>query len=161
MNKIILFIIAFITWSILTWSFNYQDVLAGTGASILIAFLLGDLFVINLRKVFSLRRLFWALCSVPVFLYYCIKANFIMAYRILHPKLPIRPGIVKIKTGLKSALARAFLANFITLTPGTLTVDIKGEYLYIHWIYVESEDIERATGIIAGRFESILKRIFE
>ena len=161
MNKVSLFIIAFITWLILTWSLNYQDVLAGAGGAMLIVFLLGDLFAANFRKISPLRRFFWALCSVPVFLYYCIKANFIMAYRILHPKLPIRPGIVKIKTGLKSALARAFLANFITLTPGTLTVDIKGEYLYIHWIYVESEDIERATGIIAGRFESILKRIFE
>lgn len=161
MNKLNLVIITFTIWLILTWSFNYQDVLAGAGVSILVAFLLGDFFVINPRKIFSVRRFFWAICSLPVFLYYCIKANFIMAYRIIHPKLPIRPGIVKIKTGLKSPLARAFLSNFITLTPGTLTVDIKGEYLYIHWIYVASEDIEKATRIIAGSFESILKRICE
>ena len=84
-----------------------------------------------------------------------------MAYRIIHPRLPINPGIVKIKTALVSPLAHAFLANYITLTPGTLTIDIEGEYLYIHWIYVVTEDMERATGIIAGRFEPILKKVFE
>jgi multicomponent Na+:H+ antiporter subunit E len=84
-----------------------------------------------------------------------------MAYRVLHPELPISPGIVKVKTEMTSPLGRTFLANYITLTPGTLTVDMEGEYLYIHWIYVMTEDVEKATGIIAGRFESILKRVFE
>lgn len=161
MNKVALFIIAFVTWLLLTWTFHYQDVLIGIGVSLVITFLLGDIFAVNPHKFFSLKRFFRLLYSLLIFSYYCIKANLDMAYRVIHPKLPIKPGIVKIKTELKSALGRTFLANFITLTPGTLTVDIKGEYLYIHWIYVRTEDIEKATRIIAGRFEKILKEVFE
>lgn len=158
MNKVILFILSFITWLILTWTFYYQDVLVGIGVCGFIAFLLGDIFP---PRLFSPNRLFWWLYLLLVFSYYCLKANLDMAYRVIHPKLPIKPGILKIKTELKSTLARTLLANLITLTPGTLTVDIEGEYLYIHWIYMQTLNIEEATQIIAGRFEAILKRIFE
>ena len=80
---------------------------------------------------------------------------------MLHPDLPINPGIVKILTGLSSDMGKSFLANSITLTPGTLTVDIDGEYLYVHWINVTTQDIEEASKIISGRFEKIIRRIFE
>ena len=92
-----------------------------------------------------------------------IKANFDVAYRVVHPKLPIKPGIVKVKTKLKSDTGLTFLANSITLTPGTMSVDIDREngYLYIHWINVKSTDVEKATEIIVSRFEKILEKIFE
>jgi multicomponent Na+:H+ antiporter subunit E len=92
-----------------------------------------------------------------------IKANFDVAYRVVHPKLPIKPGIVKVKTRLKSDTGLTFLANSITLTPGTMSVDIDREngYLYIHWINVKSADVEKATEIIVSRFEKILEKIFE
>jgi multicomponent Na+:H+ antiporter subunit E len=96
-------------------------------------------------------------------LWECIKANIDVAYRVVHPDLPIKPGIVKIKTNLKSDVALTFLANSITLTPGTMCVDIDKEkgILYIHWIYVRDDRLEEATSLIAGKFEKILKRIFE
>jgi multicomponent Na+:H+ antiporter subunit E len=76
--------------------------------------------------------------------------------------MPIHPGIVKVKTTLKNPAGRTMLANSITLTPGTLTVDITDdEYLYIHWINVKSEDIEQASRDIVARFETFLRRIFE
>jgi multicomponent Na+:H+ antiporter subunit E len=90
-----------------------------------------------------------------------IKANFDVAYRVLHPRLPINPGLVKIKTGLKSEVSKTFLANSITLTPGTMTVDIKGDELYIHWIDVKEREVAKATEAIAGKFEKILERVFE
>ena len=107
-------------------------------------------------------RVFWFLVYVPVFFYYVIKANIDVVYRALHPKMPIRPGIVKIKTNLKSESGITALANSITLTPGTLTVDLTDDgYLYIHWIYVRSDDIDTATQCIASRFEWFLQKIFE
>ena len=75
--------------------------------------------------------------------------------------MPIKPGIVVIKTGLKSDIAKLFLANSITLTPGTFTLDILGNNLLIHWIYVRTESIEGATKIIGERFEKYLRVIFE
>ncbi|MCM8805064.1 MAG: Na+/H+ antiporter subunit E, partial [Candidatus Omnitrophica bacterium] len=54
------------------------------------------------------------------------------------------------------------LANSITLTPGTMSVEIDPNgYLYIHWIYVKTDDIEKATEMIVRKFEKILERIFE
>jgi len=89
-----------------------------------------------------------------------IKANFDVAYRILHPKMPIKPGIVVIKTTLKSDIAKMILANSITLTPGTFTLDVIGDNLLIHWINVKTEDIDEATNMIGRRFEKYLSVIF-
>jgi multicomponent Na+:H+ antiporter subunit E len=96
-----------------------------------------------------------------VFLWECIKANIDVAYRVLHPAMPIRPGIVRVKTTLKSDLAKMLLANSITMTPGTISVDIIDDYLYIHWIFIKSDDPEVYTGIITGAFEKYIKRIIE
>jgi multicomponent Na+:H+ antiporter subunit E len=89
------------------------------------------------------------------------KANFDVAYRVLHPKMPISPGIVKVKTKLKSEIGIAFLANSITLTPGTFTVDLKGQHLYIHCINVKHMDVEEASKDILERFEKLLIKIFD
>jgi multicomponent Na+:H+ antiporter subunit E len=76
--------------------------------------------------------------------------------------MPIRPGIVKVKTSLKTATAITLLANSITLTPGTLTIEATGDgYLYVHWINVKSTNVEEASKHIVRRFEWYLKRIFE
>jgi len=161
-SRVVVFILALILWLLLTWTLNYQDFLVGMGVSFLLAIFVGDfLSKPSKKKILQPKRYLWFLLYIPVFLYFCIKANFDMAYRVIHPKLPIKPGIVKVRTALKSRAARMVLANSITLTPGTLSVDIKDEYLYIHWIYVVSEDIEKATQIIVKRFESILKEVFE
>ncbi|MBU1535998.1 Na+/H+ antiporter subunit E, partial [Myxococcota bacterium] len=73
------------------------------------------------------------------------------------PKLNINPGIVKVKTTLKSPMGRLLLANSITLTPGTLTVEIEGEYLFIHWIDVSSTDVDAASEKIVKGFEKYLE----
>ncbi len=90
-------------------------------------------------------------------------ANIDVAYRVLHPNLPIKPGIVKVKTNLKTDTALTFLANSITLTPGTMSVDIDKDngFLYIHWINVKDKDVEAATKMIVEKFEKILAKIFE
>ena len=92
-----------------------------------------------------------------------MKANIDVAFRVSHPECPINPGIVKVKTNLKSDTALTFLANSITLTPGTLSVDIDQSQgvLYVHWINVRSQDTGKATRMVVERFERILKRIFE
>ena len=96
-----------------------------------------------------------------IFLWECIKANIDVMYRVVHPRMPVKPGIVKVKSALKTDIAKVFLANSITMTPGTITVDIIDDYFYVHWIYVHSKDPAIYTQKILGRFEKYLKRIFE
>ena len=99
---------------------------------------------------------------IPYLFWYILLANFDVAYRVINPAMPIRPGIVRFKTSLTTDLAKPFLANSITLTPGTLTVDIVGDEFFVHWIDVKhDEDPEKQGEIIAGNFERILRRIFE
>ncbi len=93
------------------------------------------------------------------------KANVDVARRALSPSLPVKPGIVKVPVGLKSEYAQAMLADSITLTPGTITVDTVEEdgkdYYYIHWIDVASEDPEEAGEAIKGTLEKWVRRIWE
>jgi len=167
MRRLVYFILAFIIWVILTWPFvdgkvDIEVVIAGLIASAIVAVLFHEMLPKEHHVFISPVRIFWFLVYIPVFFYYVIKANFDVVYRALHPKMPIRPGIVKIKTNLKTESGITALANSITLTPGTLTVDLTDDgYLYVHWINVKSDDIEQATKFIAQRFEWFLQKIFE
>lgn len=72
----------------------------------------------------TLKRAAFLLAYIGVLFWEIIKANVDVAYRVLHPRIPIRPGIVVIRTSLKSNVAKLILANSITLTPGTFTLDV-------------------------------------
>jgi len=171
MRRLIYFVLALVIWLLLTWpvaevdgklKVDIQVVIAGVIVSFLVAILFHEILPKEYRVFISPVRVFWLIVYIPVFFYYVIIANFDVVYRALHPKMPIKPGIVKIKTELKSESGITALANSITLTPGTLTVDLTDDgYLYIHWINVKSDDIEQATELIAKRFEWFLKKIFE
>jgi len=89
-----------------------------------------------------------------------VKSNIRLASVVLSPSLPINPGIVKVRTKLKSKMGRLMLANSITLTPGTLTVELKDEWIYVHWVLMESDDIEAATREIVSGFESYLEVMY-
>jgi len=167
MRRLIYFILALIIWILMTWPFvdgkiDVQVLIAGVIAAAIVAFLFHEILPKEHRVFISPVRIFWALVYLPVFFYYVIMANFDVVYRALHPKMPIKPGIVKIKTVLKTESGITALANSITLTPGTLTVDLTDDgFLYIHWINVKSDDVEQATKLIAQRFEWFLLKIFE
>jgi multicomponent Na+:H+ antiporter subunit E len=96
-----------------------------------------------------------------IFLRELVKANLDVAFRVLNPSLPIHPGIVEVKTKMSSPIGKLLLANSITLTPGTLTLDVKGDRMFIHWIDVRGQDIDQSTGMIVGAFEKTLREVVE
>ena len=106
-------------------------------------------------------RYLWLIYYLIIFLWECLKANIDVAFRVLHPNLPIRPGTIKIKTALKSDMGLTFLANSLTLTPGNTTIDVdkSAGVLYVHKLYIKDKD----SGSIpaAVKFESILKKVFD
>lgn len=162
MRRLIYFVVALVVWLLLTWSLDTQMLIAGVIASIIVAVLFHEIMPEEHKLLISPVRMFWLLLYVPVFFYYMLIANLDVVYRALHPKMPIKPGIVKIKTKLKTNSGITALANSITLTPGTLTVDLTDDgFLYVHWINVKSDDVEQATKFIAKRFEWFLEKIFE
>jgi len=161
MKHLALLVILFLFWLLLTFELSPENLVAGGVAALITVLFFGKYFVKGIRKFLQPMRYFWMLVYLFIFIWECLKANFDVAYRVLHPAMPIKPGIVKVKMNLESDIGRTFLAMSITMTPGTIAVDIIDDHIYIHWIYVSSEDPEVYGRKISGRFEKHLKRIFE
>jgi multicomponent Na+:H+ antiporter subunit E len=156
-TKFLVFLSLWGVWLLLTSPFAVQEALAGAAIAALVATLplfpaspLGDL-KLNPKALGTLFVYFF------VFLKALVLSNLDVAFRVLHPRMPIDPGIVKVKTKLKTPLGRLLLANSITLTPGTITVEMRGEDLFVHWISMASEDSREATEAIVGGFEKYLE----
>jgi multicomponent Na+:H+ antiporter subunit E len=144
---------------ILTSPWSDEEAIAGAALAALIAFLplfpaspIGDVRL-------TPKAMAYAVAFAFVFLKALVLSNLDVAFRVLHPRLPIDPGIVKATTRLKSPLGRLLLANSITLTPGTITVDMRGEDVYVHWIKVAATDPDGATAAIVSGFEKYLEVI--
>lgn len=155
-----LFILSLSVWFALVSSFHWQKVTVGVLISLILSLFLSKGYLgLGLPPLSAKRIIFFSIYIVVLFRE-IIKANLDVAYRVIHPKMPIRPGIVIIKTELKSDIAKMILANSITLTPGTFTLDILEDKLLVHWINVRAEDIGEATKIIGERFEKYLRVLF-
>lgn len=161
MRYLALFILTYVFWLLLTFDLSWANLIAGGAAAMVTSLLFTKYFFHRVVKFIQPVRYFWLLVYLVIFTWECIKANFDVAYRVLHPAMPIKPGIVKVRLELHSDFARSMLANSITMTPGTISVDIIDDILYVHWIYVRSEDPEVYSQKIAGKFEKYIKKIFE
>ena len=158
-------IITFVTWIALIFSPGIpmgdflQELIMAVIVSLTVAALTYKHLPNASLKYFHPKRLGYLFVYVLVFIRELIKANLNMARIVLSPNLPIKPGIVKIKTDLKSDFARLLLGNSITLTPGTMTMEVNGDTLYIHWVEI-CDDLKEAGDIIKGSFEKWLKGVF-
>jgi multicomponent Na+:H+ antiporter subunit E len=161
MRYLALFLLTFVFWLLLTFDLSVPNLIAGGAAALVTSLLFTKYFFHKVVKFIQPVRYFWLLVYLVIFTWECIKANFDVAYRVLHPAMPIKPGIVKVHLELKSDFARTMLANSITMTPGTISVDIIDDVLFVHWIYVRSEDPEVYSRKIAGKFEKYIKKIFD
>ena len=161
MRILALFILSFAFWLLLTFDVSLPNLVVGAVASLVTALLFARYYLNKAFRLLNPLRWFWLLVYILIFAWECIKANFDVAYRVLHPAMPIKPGIVKVELDLKTDFARTMLANSITMTPGTISVDIVGDDLYVHWVYVSSDDPALYSRKIAGRFEKYIKKIFE
>lgn len=161
------FIISYAFWILLTWSFSAQELIVGAVVCLAVA-LFSARFFIHERSFWFFNPL-KALCALVfwlgVFMAELFKANVDMAKRCFTGCRNINPGIVKVPVDLKSDYAQAALANAITLTPGTITMEITEEegqtYYYIHWIDVTKPSGKEAGDEIKGTLEKWLRRVWE
>lgn len=148
-------------WLLLTTTFHYQEFWVGIIVALIVALFTNEFYLRLGFPPVNPKRLVFFLWYIVVLFVEIIKANFDVAFRVIHPSLPINPGVVVIQTQLKSDIAKTILANSITLTPGTFTLNILEDKLLIHWIDVKATDIEKTTELIGGRFERYLRIIFQ
>lgn len=165
-------IICFITYLLLTtgsgdvgglWSI--EEILLGIILSLITGFISQNIFVKKDFRMINPKRwfLFLAYLFGPFFIGMA-KANFDVVYRVITGK--IKPGIVRISPDLKTDLGITMLANSITLTPGTLSVDIDEDTndLYIHWLNVKDEALKKKPvdpKYVCGNFPTWVRRIAE
>ena len=156
----VLFATLLLFWMMLAGSLATDVLVIGAAVSLVIAMLFRDGLSFFTEFRFTPRAVVAGLLYYGYFFKELVRSNFKLAAIVLSPSLPINPGIVKVRTRLKSRMGRLMLANSITLTPGTLTVELEGEWIYVHWVTVESSDIEEATARIVAGFEGYLEVMY-
>ena len=155
-----LWLTLFLIWFIANATLDFETTLAGLIISAIIS-----LAFASFSRVYSVIRwspivLYYYLKYLCVFFIELVRANVSVMLLVFSPRINIQPGIVEIKTELKSPIGRLALANTITLTPGTLVVDIRDDSLFVHCVNISTTDQAEATVKISGRFEKLLKIIY-
>ncbi len=147
----------------LSWSF--AEIIIGSILSVIVGIIARKIFMKkSFRMANPIRWFRFIAYIIGPFFVGMAKANIDVAYRVITGK--INPGIVKISPNLKTDLGITMLANSITLTPGTLSVDIDEDKndLYIHWINVKKEALKKKPvdcKYICGDFPKWIRRIAE
>lgn len=89
-----------------------------------------------------LKRIYYFILFVGFYLGKLLKANIFIAYDILTPKMMINPGFTKIRLELNSDFGLLLLSNLVSMTPGTLSMDIDQErkYLHVNLLYMDRKE---------------------
>jgi multicomponent Na+:H+ antiporter subunit E len=148
-HAIVLLLALFAVW--LLWSGHLEPLLVGFGAasSVLVVLMMARLRTIDSETVpLSLAK--GAPAFLPWLTWQIMKSNWDVARRILMPHIPISPRIVRVRAGQRTELGRSIYANSITLTPGTVAIDLEGDEITVHALTAESA-ADLATGEMDAR----------
>jgi multicomponent Na+:H+ antiporter subunit E len=147
-------------WFAANSSFALEALVTGASISAVLAYLFTRKASPWRHIRYSPKRAYHFVLYTGVFAVELVRANISLMRCVFAPRIVIKPGIVKIKTKLKTPVGRLALVNSIGLTPGSLVIDIKGEDIFIHWLDVKTIDTDEATRAIAGPFEKHLGKTF-
>ncbi|MBX3045061.1 MAG: Na+/H+ antiporter subunit E [Candidatus Kapabacteria bacterium] len=155
MNIFLLNMILALSWALLTGNLDFINFVQGFVIGYIILYVLRS--AIGANKYF--RRIPKIISFVLFFLKELIKANLIVAFDILTPKDHMRPGIIELELDAETDAEITILANMITMTPGTLSIDLSEDKtkLYIHAMYIE--DIELTKKDLKENFERPLLEV--
>jgi len=159
MNPAMTVVLLALVWAAITGTF--------TGLNLLLGAAIGSVAVLLLRRDFAgpngLRRIRRIISLALLFLYELCVSAVRVARVVLTPDLKraIRPGIVAFPLSVQSDAEITLLANLITLTPGTLSVDVSQDrrLLYVHVLALDTR--EALIAEIAGGFETKVREVFE
>jgi multicomponent Na+:H+ antiporter subunit E len=149
------FVILFAAWVILSGHFDALHLGFGAVCAALVAAVSYDLLLPATSPHPTLRTLGRFAGYIPWILWEVFLANLHVAHLVLRPSA-MRPQIVRFRTSLTSDLARVTLGNSITLTPGTVTVDIDGDEFCVHALSDKS-----AEDLRSGDMERRVARLFD
>jgi multicomponent Na+:H+ antiporter subunit E len=158
MNPLITLIVLALIWSAMSGTFSGLNLLLGAGIGAVAVLLLRS----NLAQGRSLRRIRSVISLALLFLYELGVSAVRVAIVVLTPdmKSVLRPAIIAFPLTIKSDAEITLLANLITLTPGTLSVDVSEDrsLLYVHALTLSTR--EALIADIAGGFEAKVREVF-
>jgi multicomponent Na+:H+ antiporter subunit E len=138
---LITFCIMVVFWILLSGIFDAFHLISGLICCAIVSVISHDLLVKG-KSEKKLQKSLQLLIYIPWELWQIVLANIDVAYRVLHPKMPIDPLIIEFETTLRGEFSLVTLANSITLTPGTITILVepeKGKF-WVHAIAKEPAD---------------------
>ena len=153
---VVLFGWAFGFYLLLGDPFSEFDLATGALSGVIVAGLLWRISLTGFANAGRLAgRLGRLLLYAPFLLWEIVKANVEIAYVVLHPDLPIDPELVEFDAAVWSELPATTLANSITLTPGTLTVDVTRQHFTVHALTAGSRE-----DLLGGKLERAVRFVF-
>jgi len=113
------------------------------------------------RKAFS--QVIWLAELTVYFLWELIKASFVVAHEVLTPTHYMEAGIIAVPLDTKTDLEITIFSSLVSLTPGTLSIDVSADksYLFVHAMYIEKGDTAALSKELKEGFEQRVIRIFE
>ena len=156
-KKIYFFVSLFLLWTVFTWVPDLYDLAIGAVACIMMVYFFGDFMEEDFVKIFRPGRSFGFILYLGKFIYCFVLGGVRAAVRILCYDGGREEGIVRLKTKLKSHASRTLLANAITVSPDTLTMDIIEHEIYVHFIGHNAND---AAGALAS-FEELSGGVYD
>jgi multicomponent Na+:H+ antiporter subunit E len=154
LRRLAVFVILFAFWLLLSGHYDLFHLSLGLICSLLVAFLSHDLLIENISGPKRIRKTRRFISYVLWLIYQIVLANLHVAYLILNPKA-IDPRIVRFKTRLKSQFSMVTLGNSITLTPGTITMDIIDGEFHVHALSKKVAD-----DLLSGEMERRVAHVF-
>lgn len=152
-----MFIFYFILWIILNGQITTEITIFGLVISAAVYAFTCFFMDFSIQKdIKMVKRIFYFIEYVIILIWEIIKANIVMMkFIVIKQEYELNPVIFKIRTSLESNVCKVLLANAITLTPGTITVNIKDDEVIIHAVD-ESLIVEDEEDFI---FEAILRKL--
>jgi multicomponent Na+:H+ antiporter subunit E len=153
-NKFLMNILLTLVWVALTGMLTFTNFAFGFLLSYFILWVIGR----SNRQRGYFYRLPKIIGFILFFLKELVKANLEVAYDVITPNFFMKPGIVKIELDAKTDLEISLLANLITLTPGTLSLDASDDrkVLYVHAMYIHDK-----AQFVQGIKQGFEKRLLE
>jgi len=160
---ILQFFVLFAFWLLLSGRYQAKYIIIGAVSAALVTFLTNDLFYsalqrnalpgIKTRQV--LRQIGNFILYIPWLVLQIILANVQVAYLVLHPRMPIEPGLLLFRTRMRKGIAQVTLANSITLTPGTITTSLEDGNYIIHNLKPPL-----ASSLVDGTMQNKVARVY-
>ncbi|MDQ1281433.1 MAG: multicomponent Na+:H+ antiporter subunit [Thermoproteota archaeon] len=163
-KSIVPIFLAFVVYVVFSGSLSIYDISTGIVVAIVAGLLFSEILVKNVSKSLSLMRLGHLIRYAFYYFFVAeVQAHLDVIKRILNPKMPINPGIVRVPYEVSSDYAIVGVAGSIINTPGTVVIDIDEEkkLYYVHWIDVSTQEPGKCRQAICESFEKYLTKVFD